>query len=481
MSMSEIAQLIEQGESETLEFKTSTAQLKGALETVCAFLNGQGGTVLVGVNDKGRCIGQTVTDNTRQEIARECSKLEPPAPVEAEYFPLADSKQILVLRVPAGKHAPYVYDGRPFERVQSITRRMSQQRYDQLVANRQQLNYAWESFASDYAGAHLDPERIDEVVRHAVENKRLPHSSLKQSALEVLERLKLLKNNRVLNGAVALFGKTFLPDCPQCQLKLARFKGTDRHEFLDSDRLYGNAFELLEAGMAFVQKHLPLAAKIVPGQLQRVETPLIPYTAIRESLINALAHRDYSVRSGSIGLAIYDDRMEIFNHGGLQPGVSLGMIKKGHSDPRNPLMAEVFYKMGLIEKWGRGIHEIMASCLEAGDPEPVFNVENPAVFTITFPFPHRLRNIVVVDYSIEELAQSTGINKPVLEQLNNRQRHILVLLHANQEMTIKQIVEKLERPPTERMIRKDLLHLKAVGLAQNQGKTKSVRWSLIRK
>ena len=77
---------------------------------------------------------------------------------------------------------------------------------------------------------------------------------------------------------------------------------------MDIDLAYGNAFELMEKGMLFVRRHLPLAAKIEPGRLERVETPLIPFDAVREALYNAFCHRDYSISGGSINLAIYDDR-----------------------------------------------------------------------------------------------------------------------------------------------------------------------------
>ena len=88
-------------------------------------------------------------------------------------------------------------------------------------------------------------------------------------------------------------------------------------------------FELLEKGTLFIKRHLPVAAKVIPDKLERVETPLIPFNATREALINALCHRDYSINGGSIGLAIYGDRMKIFNDGRLPQGVTIEKIKTG--------------------------------------------------------------------------------------------------------------------------------------------------------
>ncbi len=149
MNIEQLQSLIKNGESHTIEFKKSTAQLRPAFETICAFLNVDGGFVMIGVNDKGQMIGQDITDNTRQEIAREISKIEPPAEIKIDYVSIENNKNIIVIHVEKGMHSPYTYDGRPFQRDQSVTTRMLQQRYDQLVSRRTQLNHSWESFFSE--------------------------------------------------------------------------------------------------------------------------------------------------------------------------------------------------------------------------------------------------------------------------------------------------------------------------------------------
>ena len=188
------------------------------------------------------------------------------------------------------------------------------------------------------------------------------------------------------NAAVALFGKRFLPDYPQCQIKMARFKGLDRNEFMDNEQLYGNIFELIDRAILFVNRHLPVAAKIVPGKLERVETPLIPPDAIREAITNACCHRNYSIHGGSIKLAIYDDRFELTNSGGLLPGITLEQIKKGLSELRNPLIGDILFRCRVIESWGRGIKGIIKKCKKAGDPEPEFDCDE-SYFQVTFRFP----------------------------------------------------------------------------------------------
>src|SRR5277367_3964658 len=105
MNIKQLKSLIAQGESETLEFKTSTAQLKPACETLCGYLNAKGGTVLIGVRNNGEIIGQDVTDSTRQEIANELRKFEPTPQILVEYIKIKN-KQIIAMQAPAGKHLP---------------------------------------------------------------------------------------------------------------------------------------------------------------------------------------------------------------------------------------------------------------------------------------------------------------------------------------------------------------------------------------
>jgi ATP-dependent DNA helicase RecG len=128
----------------------------------------------------------------------------------------------------------------------------------------------------------LDQNLILNIIHKSIKEKRLAEVAMRENIPTVLEKLKLIEDGNIKNAAVALFGKKFLPNYPQCQLKMARFKGIDRHEFLDNERLYGNIFEFLERAILFVNRHLPVAAKVVPGQLERVENP---FTLIKQNIL----------------------------------------------------------------------------------------------------------------------------------------------------------------------------------------------------
>lgn len=212
----------------------------------------------------------------------------------------------------------------------------------------------WETqIADDYRIDGVDLEEVGRTVRAAVHQGRL--ESDVADPIEALDRFQLRAEGKLLRAAVVLFGKKPSANYPQCQLRLARFKGLDKTEFLDNRQVQGHAFHLLDEAMHFILRNIPIAGRIESGKLERTDTPLYPPLALREALVNALCHRDYSVPGGAVHVAIFDDRLEIISTGLLPPGISLDDLKRMHvSRPRNPVIAAVFYRRGLIEQWGRG-------------------------------------------------------------------------------------------------------------------------------
>ena len=218
--------------------------------------------------------------------------------------------------------------------------------------------------------------------------------------VDMLDRLGVRRNGKILQAAMVLFGRTFLPDYPQCELRMARFRGTDKTEFLDQRQIRGPAFKLLEEAQLFCQRHFPLPGKIVSGRMERVDTPLIPPDAMREILVNALIHRDYSIAGGAVSLAIFDNRVEIWSAGTYPAGITPEMLTRDHpSVQRNPIIADVFYRAGLIERWGRGTNRVIEMCRTANVRPPEFQeIGHAAVVTFR----------VNVTGAVRRTAQVTG-------------------------------------------------------------------------
>ena len=121
MTHEELRKLVAEGESETLEFKATTGQREDACETLCGFLNRDGGTVIFGVTKKGVLTGQLVSDKTKRELFEVFAKFEPSADIEVSYVPVDDTHTAIVCHVDGGNRKPYIYDGKPYKRVQSST------------------------------------------------------------------------------------------------------------------------------------------------------------------------------------------------------------------------------------------------------------------------------------------------------------------------------------------------------------------------
>lgn len=462
MTTDEIEALARRGESETIEFKQSTGQLSRAAETICALLNGHGGLVVIGVSPDKKIVGQLVSDRTLQDIAQSLKRFEPPAPVRIQRIALPNSeKEVLVLQADASHESrPFTLDGRPYERIGSTTSVMPQEKYQRLLLERAHASQRWENLPAELLLEDLDREEILKTVRLGVAAGRMA-PSMSADAADVLDRLGLRVHGRVLNAAVVVFGRRMLPQCPQCQLRMARFRGTDKTEFLDQRQTHGHALQLLEEALQFLVRHLPVAGRIEPGVFERVDAPLFPPVALREALVNAFCHRDYSIAGSAVSLAIYDDRLEIWSDGTLPFGLSVDDLKRDHlSRPRNPLIAEVFYRRGLVERWGRGTQKIVELCVQAGQPEPEFVEQAGAVGVRFLPAayiaPHR-----------------------VAHDLTVRQRRILQALAGKLDVSFGELRSLVAPMVAVRTFRDDLLHLKRLGTIGLRGRGRGATWFLI--
>lgn len=151
------------------------------------------------------------------------------------------------------------------------------------------------------------------------------------------------------------------------------------------------AMPFLILAQRFFRDHLPVAGRIEPGLFERVDDPLYPPHALREALANALCYRDYSEPGGSVSVAIFDDRLEISSPGELPFGLTLKQLKKPHdSRPWNPLIANAFYRRGIIETWGRRTLKILELTQSARLPDPEFKSE-AGHFVVIFRLPEEKR------------------------------------------------------------------------------------------
>ena len=366
-----ITTLATSGESETREFKETTGTRREATRTVCSFLNQRGGQVLFGVTQDGSVVGQQVSERTIEELSDELRRIDPPAFPTVERVRVDGDREVIVVSTGQGASRPYTYRGSAYRRVGNTTRPMSADEYNRMLFERMHSEQRWENQpAAGWSVDDLDAAEIRRTVAEAVRRGRLEEPASGDPS-DLLRGLGLLSDGMLLRAAAVLFGSTerLEFEMPQCVLRVARFRGLDRMEFLDNRQFNGNALTLLTNAERFLRETLPIAGRFEQDRFERIDEPLYPPLATREALANALCHRDYSIGGGSVGIAIYDDRLEVTSSGSLHFGLTPEKLFAPHeSRPWNPLIARTFYRRGIIEEWGSGTLKMATLTGAAGIP-----------------------------------------------------------------------------------------------------------------
>jgi ATP-dependent DNA helicase RecG len=451
---------VKEGEHHTQEFKRSTSQLKPAMQTLCAFLNAQGGRVLLGVTDEGKIVGQQIADKTQRELGQSLQQFEPHAMVEIHYVPLQNtSLQVIVLEAkPQRTDQPYLFAGRAYERQQTTTHVMSQARYEQILLSRNVRIGEWESQpALRFTLADLDQDEVFRTLQLGMAKGRIPASGATADLQDALTELGLLEEGQLLQAAIVLFARNPFLHYPQCKLRMVCFNGIEKENVVDNKQTHGHIFALIEAAMAFAHLHLPMTSHF--EGIQRVDDYWFPEKVLREALINAFAHRDYSVKSGSVSFMIYTDRIEISNFGGLMPPMTIEKLKVRHqSMPRNPKIASTLYNRGMIDEHGAGTREIIRLTCEAGHPEPEF-IEEDSFFTVC------LRSKAPI---------YPGMGVP----LDHAKAVLQVFKKFMKPITLPALQKELIGIMTERQLRYELDKLRKAGEITLIGRGKNAIWQL---
>ena len=474
MTLDEIKTLTTVGESETLEFKATTGTRREATRTVCAFLNQRGGQVLFGVTQTGAVVGQQVSERTIEELSSQLRQIDPPAFPTVERVPVDGDHEVIVVSTGQGASRPYTYRGSAYRRVGNTTLAMFADEYNRMLFERMHSEQRWENQpVAGWSVDDLDLAEIRRTVTEAVRRGRL-EEPVSGEPSDLLRGLGLLRDGMLLRAATVLFGSTerLEFEMPQCLLRVARFRGTNRMEFLDNRQFNGNAFTLLTNAERFLRDTLPIAGRFEQARFERIDEPLYPPLATREALANALCHRDYSIGGGSVGIAAYDDRLEVTSSGSLHFGLTPEKLFAPHeSRPWNPLIARTFYRRGIIEEWGSGTLKMATLTGAAGLPMPEIEDDGGAV-TVRFRHGIELR-------AAAEFGPATGSAKLSVARLSER---ILTLLdYADQGLARREIHARLGPGVSERQVRRALEELRDREAVASPGRGRSGRWKRVAK
>jgi ATP-dependent DNA helicase RecG len=370
-------------ESISIEWKQSLSETEEIIETVSAFANTEGGRVYIGVSPEGKVFGVQIGKGTIERLVNQIAQSTDPKLHPRIFIKKTGSKDVLVVEVKESDDRLVLAFGRPYKRVGRSTVKMTKDEYERSILDKNKNRIRFDNQVCKGAKLKdISRDLLKEFIRKGKSERGLDLSE-RSSVQEILMRLKLLKSKKPTNAAILLFGA---PNdfYPQCELKCIRFKGLDvTEDMLDLKLITGSVIHQLQDAEKFIFNHIALSAWIESGKLERQEKWEYPPKAIREALVNAIAHRDYW-SAAKVQVRIFNDRIEFWNPGRLPEGWTAETLTKKHeSHPANPLISKQFFWIKYVEEVGSGTNKIVKWCREWGLPDPAFEYTGTSL-VVTF-------------------------------------------------------------------------------------------------
>ncbi|MDR0602955.1 MAG: putative DNA binding domain-containing protein [Bacteroidales bacterium] len=434
-------------EQQNIEYKSSWHD--DYLKWICGFANAQGGRIYIGRDDVGTVVGLEDYKRLMDDIPNKIKNL---MGITTEVNLLQEDSKHFIEIVVQPYSVPISLRGRYYYRSGSVKQELTGTALNEFLLKRAGLT--WDEVVEPRATfADIDEKSVKEYLVISKEKGRLPNfDSL--TTEDIFEKLHIAENGQLKRAAIILFGKDPCHFYSNVFVKIGRFAKDDA-DLRYQDVEEGNIIMLLRNVLERLdQKYL--IKQITFEGMYRIEKSEYPVPALREMLLNSMVHRSYM---GSFSqMRVYDDKINLWNEGGLPDGITLETLKRPHkSKPRNLLIADVCFKGGLIDAWGRGTISIIDSCKEAGLPEPEL-IEEDGGFMVTL-FKDR--------FSEEHLSQM-GLNE----------RQIKAVLYVKEKGEITTSVYTKLNAVAERTARNDLNNLSDKQTLKRVGKTNLAKYIL---
>ncbi len=389
---------MDKAETQNVEYKLSWRD--EYLKWICGFANAQGGRIFIGVNDFGDIVGVGDYKRLMDDIPNKA--VNHLGIVVDVNLHVQEGKHYIEIIVPVS-NVPIAYHGVYHYRSGSTKQELKGIALQNLLLKK--MGKKWEDMPVEHVTLKdLNEKTVQSFIIKAIEKERIPSDALTIGMELLLKNLGLItEQGQLTNAAILLFGKSLVSASVTASFKIGRF-GKSSHDLLFQDIIETNIFEMADKVMETLKaKHLirPISYK----GLERMEPLEYPEAALREAILNAVIHKDYS--STYTFLRVYDDRLHLWNPGLLPEELTIEELKKDHSSyPRNRNIANVFFKAGYIESWGRGTNKIIDACREADLPEPIIEEEQGG-FGIIF----------LKDIYTEEYLTSLGLGEHLIKTL----------------------------------------------------------------
>lgn len=381
MNQLELFERIGGGEDSFTEFKREIGSPDAFAAELIAFANTEGGQIFVGVDDAGQIVGVGDPQGTEEHIINiGRNNCAPPLDVLVERV-AADGELVLVVHVPQRMGQPYENKrGQCFIRVSSTKRLASAEERARLLEAAGLFHFE-ETPVPRTTPADLDLDVFADYYR------RIYDAPLDKSSVplpRILENMRFVTTDltgtrRLSVAGLLLFGQQPQEHLFYSRISAVRWAGKEAKEvIIDRQEITGRLPQIIETTQAFILRNTRQGAIINDARQQ--EIPEYPRPAIREAIVNAVAHRDYSISGAQIRVFIFDDRLEVYSPGRLPNGVTLDNVRAHFSRPRNEIIARVLLNLGYVNVLGSGIPRMIRLSRQESGKEPDLEVRDDLFF-----------------------------------------------------------------------------------------------------
>ena len=396
LNQKQLHELTKLGEGFTTEFKISGTKNIG--RELCAFANATGGTLLIGVTDSGNPVGVKDHNKLKSEIQSIARSVEPPLVLDMESV-----RDVLIVSIPAQNSKPYSFAGKFYLRDGASSQQMSRNEIREFFFQEGVIHFDETPCDTFRLDTDLDDSNWSLFAKRA----NIPDGMKPKNALE---NLHLITKEKITQAGAWLLAKDITRFNISGNVSCALFMGSDKDRILDRKDFTGDVYSMIDSLMTYILSKINTELTI--ESVQRKERPELPEEALRETVVNALAHRDYR-STANVQVYIFQDRLEIVSPGGLPAGMTAKDLGK-KSMPRNPLLFSILYRMNAVEHIGSGIQRIRKACEDYGVQAPILKVEDNWV-TVTF-----LRPAVGRILTDQDTDQDTDQVKLLMQVLRHR-------------------------------------------------------------
>lgn len=446
-------------EQQNIEYKS--AWHDDYLKWACGFANAQGGVIYIGKDDNGNVSGIEDYKRLMDDIP---NKIRNAMGITVEVNLHEESDKYFIEIVTHPYSVPISLRGRYYYRSGSTKQELTGASLNEFLLKKS--GKTWGDVVEPRATFDdIDETAVAKFLVMAKEKGRLPEVD-GLSIEQLFDKLRLTENGQLKRAALVLFGKDPGKFYPSIYVRIGRFRDELDLVFQESEE--GNIINLYQAVLDQIN-HKFIIKNITFEGMHRIETPEYPREAMREVILNALVHRNYM--GAHTQIRVYDEKITFWNEGSLQSPLTIESLKRPHSSrPRNVLIADVCFKGGLIDAWGRGIIKIIEACKQAGLPEPEITERDGGLLVTLFKknsktISEQLRDNFGI--TSEQLRDNFGIE--IVETFN--------LIEKNPGYTAEQLAKLVGK--SSRTIESHIAKLKKAGIIVRKGSNKVGYWEVL--